>query len=233
MSNTSLLLFFSLLPIVLILVTIYNIDRTKEPLVLLLIFFVLGILSCYGVLKISEFLGTFLPFMSKPSEELNLLENFLYVFVGVALIEEFCKWIIVFLVGYKNKEFDELYDIIVYSVFMSLGFAFFENILYIFHIGELRVAIFRALLAIPAHTCYAIFMGYYLSLSKQSITKKDKVKYISLSILIPVLLHGVYDYCLMSNISVLIGVFLLFIIMLDMVSIKKVKEMVKENKKVQ
>ena len=232
MSNTSLLLFFSLLPIVLILVTIYNIDRSKEPLVLLLIFFVLGIISCFGVMKISQILENFLPFMSKKVIDLNPLEVIMYAFIGVALVEEFLKWLIVFLIGYNNKEFDEIYDIIVYSVFMSLGFAFFENIIYIFGIREVTVAIFRAILAIPAHACYAIFMGYYLSMAKQSNTKKEKLKYIILSIIVPVLLHGIYDYCLMSKNSILIVIFVIFTIFLDIISIKKVKELVISNKKV-
>ena len=233
MSNTSLLLFFSLLPIVLILVTIYNIDKSKEPLMLLLIFFVLGILSCFGVVEISKVLGNFLPFMNKSTSELNIIETILYAFIGVALVEEILKWLIVFFIGYTNKEFEELYDIIVYSVFMSLGFAFFENILYIFSIGELKVAIFRAILAIPAHACYAIFMGYYLSLAKQSKDKNNKIKYISLSLLVPVLLHGIYDYCLMSKVTILISIFVIFIITLDIISIKKVKDMVATNKRVE
>ncbi len=233
MSNTSLLLFFSLLPIVLILVTIYNIDRSKEPLILLLIFFVLGILSCFAVVKISQFLGNILPLMNKQTSELSFIETIIYAFIGVALVEELCKWIVVLVIGYKNKEFDELYDIIVYSVFMSLGFAFFENILYIFNIREVTVAVYRAILAIPAHACYAIFMGYYLSLAKQSNEKKNKFKYISLSLLIPVILHGIYDYCLMSKIKLLIIIFVVFIILLDIISIKKVKDMISTNRKVE
>ena len=235
MSNTSILLFFSLLPIVLILVTIYNLDKSKEPLILLLIFFVLGILSCFAVVEISKLLEFFLPLMGKSSKDLNFIEIIIYAFVGVALVEEFCKWIVTYVIGYNNKEFDEVYDIIVYSVFMALGFAFFENILYIFHIGELQVAILRAILAVPAHASYAIFMGYYLSLAKQekiNNNRKKEFKYTILSILVPTLLHGIYDYCLMSNKTILMGIFILFIILLDVFSIKKVKDMLSENQSI-
>ena len=233
MSNTSLLLFFSLLPIVLILVTIYSIDKSKEPLILLLTFFVLGIVSCFIVVKISDISGIFLPFMRKDTSEFNSIDTLLYAFIGVALIEELCKWIITFIIGFNNKEYDETYDIIVYSVFMALGFAFFENVIYVFSIGELHVALLRAILAVPAHACYAIFMGYYLSKAKQSSldnNKKDKYKYLLYSIMIPVLLHGFYDYCLMSGITILIEVFVIFIIILDIISIKKIKEILAINK---
>lgn len=235
MSNTSLLLFFSLLPIVLILVIIYNLDRSKEPLILLLVFFVLGILSCFVVVEVSRLLAIVLPLMKKASSDLTFIEEIIYAFIGVALIEELCKWIVTYGIGYNNKEFDEIYDIIVYSVFMALGFAFFENILYIFNIGELKVAIFRAILAVPAHASYAIFMGYYLSMAKQEKikgNKKNEFKYTILSILVPTILHGVYDYCLISNVTILIEIFVIFIIGLDILSIRKVKEMLLKNKSI-
>lgn len=234
MSNTSLLLFFSLLPIILILVVIYNIDKNKEPLILLLVCFILGIFLCFAVEEISKVIGNYLPFMNKLTKDLNLFEIFLYSFIGIALIEELCKWIILFSIGYNNKAFDEIYDVIVYSVFVSLGFAFFENIIYVFNLGEVKVAILRALLAIPAHACYAIFMGYYLSKAKQKQIERKKIqeiKYILLSLFIPITIHGIYDFCLMSKVAILIEVFIIFIILLDIVSIKKIKDMVSNNNK--
>ena len=96
MSNTSLLLFFSLLPIVLILVIIYNLDRSKEPLILLLVFFVLGILSCFVVVEASRLLTIVLPLMKKSTSDLTFIETIIYAFIGVALIEELCKWIVIY-----------------------------------------------------------------------------------------------------------------------------------------
>lgn len=235
MSNTSLLLFFSLLPVILILVTIYSIDKNKEPLILLLVCFVLGIFLCFAVVEISKLLGNILPFMNKNTDNLTFFELFLYSFIGIAAIEELCKWIVSFLIGYHNKEFDEIYDIIVYAVFVSLGFALFENIIYVFSIGEIKVAMLRAILAIPAHACYAISMGYYLSKAKKCQVEKNKlneIKYILISILVPILIHGIYDFCIMSKISILIEVFVIFIITLDIVSIVKIKKMVKNNEKI-
>lgn len=234
MNNTSLLLFLAIIPVILILLFVYNKDKTKEPFGLLMQFFGLGILSCFLVFIVSDLLG-FLPFMNMDLEDMNFLNIILYSFIGIAFVEETCKWIMVYFKGYNHKEFDEIYDIIVYSVFVSLGFAFFENMLYIFENGDFSVAILRALLAVPGHACDAIFMGYYLSLAKQYQYKKEKElekKNTILSILIPSVLHGIYDFCLMSGFFLLILVFFFFVISLYIVSIKKIKEIAESNIKI-
>ena len=66
------------------------------------------------------------------------------------------------------------YDIVVYAVFVALGFAAFENILYVFDLQSIQVGIFRGLLAIPGHVCDGIAMGYYLSLAKYHEQKGNK-----------------------------------------------------------
>lgn len=233
MDDISLLLFFTVLPIILILVFVYNKDKNKEPIKLLLQLFGLGILSCFMVLLLSDVLALFLPFMDMKLSEMNFINTLLYAFIGVAFVEEFCKWVMVYSKGYHNKEFDELYDIIVYAVFVSLGFAFFENIMYVLSSGNLRTAIIRAISAVPGHACDAIFMGYYLSIAKQYHYQKKKdleKKNVILSIFIPALLHGIYDFCLMSGIRLLVFVFIIFVIGLYAISLKKLKEISSSNK---
>ena len=61
-----------------------------------------------------------------------ILIYFIYVFLFVALIEEGSKFLMTYILGYNNKEFDEVYDMIVDASFVSLGFAFYENLIYIF-----------------------------------------------------------------------------------------------------
>ena len=46
MSNMSILLFMAIIPVMLILLFVYYKDRNKEPMILLLELFVLGIISC-------------------------------------------------------------------------------------------------------------------------------------------------------------------------------------------
>ena len=121
MADKGLLLILAVLPVALILLFVYKKDKTKEPLGLLLSFFFKGIFSCFLVLTISDILGAFLPFMDKELETMTFVEVFLYAFVGVALVEEFCKWLMVYIGGYNHNEFDEIYDILVYSIFVSLS----------------------------------------------------------------------------------------------------------------
>ena len=78
-------------------------------------------------------------------------------------------------------------------------------------------------------------MGYYLNLAKQFNYKDRKDlerKYIILSILIPALLHGIYDFCLMSGYSILVLSFIVFVIFLYSISLKKLKELSESNKKI-
>jgi len=162
------------LPVILICLYVYQKDRNKEPIKLLLKLFSLGIITCFIVVYSSEIIANFIPFFHKKIDNMNLFELVIYSFIGVAFIEEFCKWIMTYLVGYNNKEFDEVYDIIIYSVFVSLGLAFFENLLYVLGEGSIKLGISRALLAVPGHACDAIFMGYYLTIAKEHSYNKRK-----------------------------------------------------------
>lgn len=223
------------LPVIVICRFIYCQDRNKEPIKLLLKFFLLGIASCFLVLFISEFAPLLIPSLNKDITDMNFLEVVLKAFIGVALIEEFCKWIFVYKVGYSHQEFDEVYDIIVYAVFVSLGFAFFENVVYVLGNGSIAVGISRGLLAVPGHACDAVFMGYYLCLAKlyAKQNKKDlEKKNILKSIFVPTLLHGIYDFCLFITYPIFMLVFFVFIVILYHFSLQKVKEVSEATNKI-
>lgn len=247
MLNNLLLLFVCILPIIVILFFVYRKDKEKEPLCLLLSFFCLGLLSCFLVVQLSNVLSPWIPFMNMKIVDMTFLDKVLYSFIGIALLEEISKWAMVYFVGYHNKEFDELYDIMIYAIFVSLGFALFENIIYVFHNSSLKIAILRAISAIPGHACDSIFMGYYLSMAKVFFYKKKKNlerNNILLSILIPTLLHGVYDFCLLLVSNSLTGtskvivyficitVFSIFIATLFVNSYRRVKEISDINSKI-
>ncbi len=225
----SILVAVAILPIILICLYVYSKDRDKEPLKLLVKLFFLGILACVLVLGLSV-LEYFIPGLNKDTSQMNLIEVLIYSFINVAFVEEFFKWIMVYNFGYKSKYFDQLYDIVVYAVFVSLGFAFLENILYVIPQGTLKIGIIRALLAVPGHACDAIFMGYYLSIAR--IYKNRNIKMskrnVLLSLLVPTILHGIYDFCLFSSIPALIFVFFMFIGVLYAFSLSKLNTISKE-----
>lgn len=217
----------SLLPVILIGIYVYKKDSDKEPLNLLLKLILGGILSTILALIITSVLDLIFPFFTLESRDLNLFELLIYVFIGVALVEEFSKWIFVYKISYNDKEFDQIYDMIIYAVFVALGFAGLENLLYVYNYG-ISTAITRALLAVPGHACDGVFMGYYLGLAKISeinnridLSKKYKLY----SLIVPMILHGIYDYCIFSEVIILILAFYIFVLILFIFSIKKVNKL--------
>ena len=223
----SFLLFIAVIPVILILIYVYNKDRNKEPSKLLALLFILGIVSCFLAVSLTSVLKTIIPFFSKKLSDLSKLEILVYVFIGVGFIEEFSKWVMAYLIGYKSEEFDEVFDSIVYAVFVSLGFACFENIIYVFDEQTIKTGILRGLLSVPGHACFGLYMGYFLSLakiySKRGRFDLEKV-FLVLSIIVPALLHGIYDYCLMSRITILLLFFYVFVILLFVFSTKRLKK---------
>lgn len=224
--NEIILFTVSALPVFLIGLFIYKKDKDKEPTKLLTKLFLGGILSCFLVIAITAIMTIFFPIMSKDISTLNLIELLFIAFIGVALVEESSKWIFVYKFSYHDKDFSRLYDMIVYSVFVALGFAFFENLLYVYQNG-VGVGVVRALLAVPGHACDGIFMGYFLGLAKlSSINNRDDLrkKYVLFSLLVPILLHGIYDYCLFTGNIIFIVLFFIFVILMYIFAIKRVKK---------
>lgn len=178
----------SLLPVVVLLLYIYAKDKyRKEPFSMLMKAFFGGILSALMVLVLSQLIPDN-PYSYEPQSSIY------QAFCQAALPEEFCKLFFLYLFIWRNKHFDEYFDGIVYAVFVGLGFAGLENLLYVVQFG-LDVAIGRAIFAVPAHFIFAVVMGYYFALAR--FKRKKKGYYKCLCYIVPVLLHGCYDAILM------------------------------------
>lgn len=230
------LIAISVLPVFLLGYYIYIKDSEKEPKSLLMGLFGSGLLAAILVIIINILIILIAPefYISDGYNRFNFLTLFALVFLEIALVEEFSKWIMIRLIGYKNKEFDQLYDIIVYSVFVALGFAAIENILYVIQ-GGFSLGIYRALFSVPGHACFGVFMGYFLALAKTN-EKKDKFKYrffMILSILVPALLHTFYNFCLMRETYSYLFIFLGFVIILYVSAVKEVNVMSKKEDSVE
>lgn len=137
----------------------------------------------------------------------------LLAFLIVAVVEEGCKFFFLYRRTWRDPNFNFRFDAIVYAVFVSLGFAAFENVKYVFHYG-LSVALPRAILAIPGHMGFAVFMGIFYGRAKLCADRGNlsgsKVNLI-LGYFAAVFLHGVYDTCCMTGTSQSTLVFVLFI----------------------
>lgn len=210
----------SILPVIIIGFLIYKIDKEKESSRFLFKLFVIGISSCYPAAIMSFILGIFFPVI----DNMMFIELLFYVFITIALVEEFCKWFFLYKVSYNHNNFDSSYDMIVYAVFVALGFACFENILYVSSYG-MKAGLFRAITAIPGHASDGILMGIYLGLAKikeLNGNKKLSNRYKILSIIIPMIAHGIYDFCLFNGSFFFIIIFVFFIVFVDIYCIIKV-----------
>lgn len=200
------LLAIALAPGFAIVVYIYLRDKhEKEPIGLLVRSFFFGIGSVIVTLLISAIIGTFVTI-----NETDISEQAVHAFVIVALVEEFSKFIFVRGILYRNRNFNEPFDGIVYAVMVSMGFATLENVLYAFQ-GGMGVAIFRMFTAVPAHATFAILMGYYLGKAKH----EHKKGYYALHALgVATIFHGAYDYFLFISFvpGIWLGAFLSLVI---------------------
>lgn len=228
-----LLLLISIIPVILLGLYIYQKDSIKEPKSLLLGLFASGFLASFLVVFINIIMAFITPdfYLSDNYNRFEFTKLFLLVFIEIALVEEFSKWIMIRLIGYNHKDFDQLYDIIVYSVFVALGFAAIENIFYVIQ-GGLTLGIYRAIFSVPGHVAFGVFMGYYLGLAK-IWEKKNKTKhniYMILSVLVPALLHTIYNFCLMKENIWFLSIFAGFIIILYVSSAREINKISKIEK---
>lgn len=188
----AIILGLAILPVIALMIYIYKSDKyEKEPIGMLMKAFVLGIISIPIALFFDGFFAATLPGVTV----------FFQAFFQAGIPEELAKWILFMLFIWRNKNFDEFFDGIVYACFIGLGFACVENIMYVFDnetfISAVHTGVMRALLSVPGHFLFAVIMGYYLGLAK--FKKEGKTKFLILSILFPILAHGLFDYMLMLS----------------------------------
>ena len=194
------LLFVSLAPVLIIAFYIYSRDRyEKEPFSLLLKALITGVLTVIPAVIIERVLTGLSP----------VAEGLAYAgytaFVVAGFTEELMKFLAFYFFFLKDKNFNEKFDGIVYAVYISLGFAAVENILYVFT-GGVGVGIVRALTAVPAHALFGIVMGYYFGLARFDASHRSLN--LMMAFLLPFLFHGLYDFILMSNSQFLLTVFI-------------------------
>lgn len=210
MPSTGLLVILAIIPAVVLIAFIYHKDKAeKEPLGLLVGLFFLGASTTIGAALVEVGLEEMLQQVTTAG---TVGYNFVMCFFIVALAEEFFKFLVLRTRTWKHRAFNYTFDAIVYSVVISLGFATLENILYITDIGTLHVAVMRGLLSVPGHAINAVFMGLFFGRAKYCECCGDlhgKSTNMFMSLLIPILTHGFYDFCLFSE-STIDGIIILF-----------------------
>lgn len=220
-----------IIPSLILMLYIYIKDKIeKEPLLLLFFLFIGGIISAIISAYISTLFKIYIPFLNYQNLNMRSIQIFIKYFVFIALIEETSKWIICFLCTWKNKNFNHIFDSIVYSTFTSLGFATIENILYayVYNYYGFTLILLRGIISVPCHTAFGVFMGFYLGIAKNSQTSKKqnkKTKYIFLSILIPIILHFIYDILLTNTGKIYYTLFIIYVVLLYCFSYLKINKL--------
>lgn len=211
------LIILSLAPVLIIAGYIYFRDKyEKEPIKLLIFALLAGAIIVIPILFVEQFLDSFTDFFP------GLTSAAWNAFVVAAFSEELFKYIALYLLIWKSPEFNEKFDGIVYAVFISLGFAAVENVMYVLE-GGIRTGMMRAITAVPAHAIFGVTMGFYFGLAK--FYKKERKTLKMKALFFPILLHGIYDFILMTGIEWLTGVFFLFVIFLYVFALKRIKRL--------
>ncbi|MCR5522477.1 MAG: PrsW family intramembrane metalloprotease [Clostridia bacterium] len=188
------LIVMALVPALILLVRVYRADRIeKEPASLLISLVLYGFISA-GIAIVLETIGMSVidNFYEKDTREYNLV---LY-FAVVGGSEELSKYLMLHRRTWRSRDFNCQFDGVVYSTFVSLGFAAIENVKYVLNFG-FATALVRAVTAVPGHACFGVFMGVWYGVAKRYYSSGKRgcsLFFRLLSLAVPVFAHGLYDY---------------------------------------
>ena len=195
-SKTLIIILLTVVPSLLLLTLILYSDRkSREPVLMLLI---------------CAFSGAFTICLSLIIDKLILKSHLIggnlftdsntysiYRIMILAGVEEYVKLLVLYLFLYRNKAFDEIFDGFVYSSIIALSFSLVETILYVINEATYNdmtsLAILRNFTAIPLHVTCGITMGYFVSLEKFAKSKTKKLINMILALMVPTLIHTVYN----------------------------------------
>lgn len=227
---TSILIFLAVIPGLFLLKKVYDMDSIeKEPRDLLKRLFLKSLISIL-IAMVIELAGSFVLGFFFSSN--TMLYRLLLCFVIIGPAEEYGKYYVLKKNTWNHPAFDYVFDGVVYAACVGVGFAVFENLKYVLKLG-IGTALVRAITAVPAHAIFAIFMGHYYGLAKQYDRAGSPAAAASnrlMCLLVPVLLHGLYDYIALSQTTISVITFFAFVIILDIVTLKKIKHYSKEDR---
>ena len=231
LSPKILLIAAAVVPAAVLLIYVYRKDRIeKEPVKLLISLVLWGILATF-LAVVTESVGAIVLAYLLPGGENNARYGFWMFFVVVALSEELFKYLILRWRTWRSPEFNCRFDGVVYAVFVSLGFALWENIGYVLAYG-LGAALMRAITAVPGHASFGVFMGAYYGLARRSENRGEhglSVFWRFLAVLIPTLIHGMYDYIAVSETETISGTFVAFVLIVFVLAFVLIRQLSKRD----
>ena len=194
LSGRPLLIAAAVIPAVWLLSYVYKMDRLEKESRSILLNLVLQGIFATMIAIVLETVGGWITKLLFP--EGSLAYHAFTYFVVVALSEEGAKYFLLKRKTWQSPEFNCQFDGIIYSCFVSLGFALWENISYVLRFG-LGTALVRAATAVPGHACFGVFMGAWYGMAKRYENKGDHARSAlcrKLALIVPALIHGCYDF---------------------------------------
>ena len=159
----------------------------------IILVFVMSCLTIWLVFPISNMLNNF--GFSLNGQPVN---DFLYCFIGIGMVEELVKMIPVLIIILNKKVINESYDYLFYASVSALGFAFIENTLYI-NSSEMHSVIARLLVATVAHMTFTTTIFYGVLLSRFKFIKIPNALVYLVFFILASLAHGFYDFWLINE----------------------------------
>lgn len=197
--NYPIYIFFGLAPSVIWLLFFLRKDQHPESNSTILRVFFYGMMAAFPAALIELGFAEKLKDFNVPT----FLYQLIYVFFGIALIEEFFKYYVVKKKVLNHKECDEPTDIMLYMIISALGFAALENLLILLPlINPLKfldvfvISSFRFVGATFLHALCSGLLGYFMALS--FLEPKNKTKLLIKGFGASVFLHGLYDFSIME-----------------------------------
>lgn len=170
----------------------YRRDRYEpEPAALIIKIFLLGVLVTFPVAFVEGFFGLF------------IASPLIMGAVVAPIVEEYGKFAVVRRFAYRDTEFDEPMDGIVYAAAAALGLASLENVLYVFAayvtspelaLGTIAV---RAIFSVPGHALFSSVWGYALGRAKFSAPER-RSRIVLEGLVLGMVLHGAFNFLLMT-----------------------------------
>lgn len=218
----------AIIPGLLIIIYVYGKDKVeKEPVGLIIRLIIFGIISCIVAGEAEAMASAFLP--DYPSGTLGYA--LINAFALAAFWEEILKYLALRLASWKSNAFNYRFDGIVYGVSAAVGFAVFENVMYVAQYG-FQTAIVRAFTAVPLHAFCGVFMGVFYSYAKKaSIVGKGSLSTFCtlLALIVPMMVHGIYDTLAFLNSGLTTYLLLGFVVILYIVALRTISRMSKED----
>ncbi len=233
MLNYSLFIILGLLPSFIWLLFYLQKDRHPEPKEMIIRIFIYGMAVTIPAALMEWGFLEFLKTLAIPPTWLIII----YFLLGVALVEEVIKYLVVKFSALKSHHFDEPVDAMIYMIIAGLGFAAVENILILFPLNEpgllqkTTLTLFgRFIGATFLHALCSANIGFFLALSLSKMRCGKLLLFFGL--FSSTVLHGIYNIAITMKgntgtkilFFLLLGLFL--IVLAEFSKIKKLKSII-------